>query len=324
MDLEIPRFPMPDGCALFTLTSVVGADVDKIVIDGTDDEGPAYRCVGHGITLRAIPDPPETNPFCPAWDFTAKPAGSEVPDPPPGATATITPDKPGTYTIRAACGASSDTFTLHAVKVEITNAADVVLTDPQTTIVGKKINLKGKITPAVTPDEQLWEIAGSAIKDYTQTLAQGEVDELEASDLNGSQVEFYWIACEASAEVKYTATFNGVECSATVSFEVKRPTATLTSTITPLEPPTDIRDDQMRFGELVVGNEGITWNAEATTPVGGAGQIAFVQLWKANRRGTQDNDDMLKWTSEGEFYLDRIDNSGDLVQYGSAGWQAGQ
>jgi hypothetical protein len=105
-------------------TDVTVVAVDKVIIDGSDpeDDGPATICVEKSITLRAVPKPAGANfpDGSPKWEITEKPDGSEIGNPADGsATAEISPDKPGTYKIKASCGTSSQTFTLNAVKVTI-------------------------------------------------------------------------------------------------------------------------------------------------------------------------------------------------------------
>jgi hypothetical protein len=298
--------------------------VDRIIVDGSDpeDEGPAYTPVDESITLRAIPDPEEESfpSGQPEWTIEESPDGSQVQNPGSGPTAQITPDEPGTYVVKATCGDSSATFQVVGVKVVITDAADEIIEEPQTTIVGKPVTLKGKVIPELEPEEHLWEIQGDAIKDYTQTQAEGKVHPLEESDLDDSEVSFYWIADEEAAEVKYTATINGKAMSAIATFEVDRPDpVTLTSKITPLVPPTDIRGGHMRFGEFAEGEVGIEWDGKVTTPEGGAGTIAFTQLVKAHRTKNLDDDTKILLSSEGNFVLDgQTQYSGSTTAIGNA------
>jgi hypothetical protein len=196
--------------------------VKKIIVNGSNPEiaGETMICFPGSITLRAVPDPENVSfpDGSPVWEITEKPEGSELANPPAGsATAVIAPDVPGQYKIKASCGTSSQTFTLKAVKVEITDGQGTVIDQLQTTVVGKKIVLKRKLTPTVTPDEQSWEVGGSAIKDYTQSNELGKRHPLEDSDLHGDEVQFYWIAAGTSIAVTYTAKFGGRQCSAVVT-----------------------------------------------------------------------------------------------------------
>lgn len=103
---------------------VVVVAIDRVILQGSSpqDQGPIRTCVGSGRTLLAIPTPlsPGFPAGSPAWQAQSKPTGSAVSAPPNGSvTASITPDLPGAYVVRASCGGSSKTFTLHAVKVVV-------------------------------------------------------------------------------------------------------------------------------------------------------------------------------------------------------------
>jgi hypothetical protein len=95
-------------------------EIEKIIEDGSmpEDEGPLYTAVGTAVTVRAKPKAPDTFPTGkPTWKVTKKPAMSGVADPAAGATATITPDKPGEYELEATCGTSVKKITIYAIKV---------------------------------------------------------------------------------------------------------------------------------------------------------------------------------------------------------------
>jgi len=91
--------------------------IQKIVIDGTDDEGPGFRFINTSITLRAKSDPKCASGNI-AWTITQQPSGSSVANPANGTTATITPTHLGKYVIKATCGNSNDTFDLYCYQIE--------------------------------------------------------------------------------------------------------------------------------------------------------------------------------------------------------------
>jgi len=203
--------------------------------------------------------------------------------------------------------------------VQIADASNHVLVDSQTTIVGKKIVLKGIVAAAgkvVTAHK--WTIGGTRIKGYTQTMQTGEQTELQTDDLNKDNVTFYWIAgapATSRVEVEYEATIDGTIYSDTVQYEVKRPTATLTSQLTSLTPRIDLRDGFLLLGVAEPFFEGIIWSASVTTTEGGAGQIAFTQLVNTLRHRTLDDASSTKekWTSGGTYVLDGAEMG---IQYG--------
>ena len=88
----------------------------KVVDNATSAPSPGFTYLSTAITLKAL-----SNPSCPAgdiaWTFEEKPAGSSIPNPPNGATATITPDKLGRYVVKASCGGTSKSYNLYAYKV---------------------------------------------------------------------------------------------------------------------------------------------------------------------------------------------------------------
>lgn len=119
-----------DPGATFDLEARAPVDIEKIVIEGTEDEGPAVVCLGASIILEAVPVE-ETDPYCPAWLLLEKPEDSALPNPPPGRLAVIEPDVPGTYEIQAACGESTAIFNLNVVALRfLKNDNDEI--DPET------------------------------------------------------------------------------------------------------------------------------------------------------------------------------------------------
>jgi hypothetical protein len=83
-------------------------DVDKVVKQGTTDEGALYVCVGEDVNLEALPDPcgasfPEGEP---TWQVLIKPPGSSPTLTPPHGNTTTTLSGlslPGYYFVKAKC-----------------------------------------------------------------------------------------------------------------------------------------------------------------------------------------------------------------------------
>jgi hypothetical protein len=82
-------------------------DVDKVVKEGTTDEGALYVCVGEDVNLQALPDPcgasfPEDQP---TWQVLVKPQGSNPTlTPADGNTTTLGGlSLPGNYYVKAKC-----------------------------------------------------------------------------------------------------------------------------------------------------------------------------------------------------------------------------
>lgn len=235
---------------------------------------------------------------------------------------TITGGTAGYLRLKATCsnvvaGNSPQYQDMTVWKAEIADSQNNVVTTTQKTIVGKRVTLKGKITPSsLTPTAHGWTVGGDPIKNYTQTLDEAKKIPLGADDLKLVQIGFYWIAGSGNVAntVKYTATIGSQSSEATAGFDVSRPSATLSSETTPLKPPLDIRGDYFRFGDGVVGDIGIIWNASATTGVGGAGQLAFVQTLEGHREKTTENGGT-EWTLGGAQGTTYLDTAGNSVQY---------
>lgn len=138
--------------------TVVG--VDKVIIDGSspDNEGPYLTSLGAEVTVRAIPNP-STASFPgggPTWTIESKPEESTVTAPAAGSTASITPDLPGTYVLKAVCGTSSDTITIKAYKIELKSkpSGDLAWDNGNTNIAAGGINSavhKADIEISITP-----------------------------------------------------------------------------------------------------------------------------------------------------------------------------
>ena len=177
----------------------------------------------------------------------------------------------------------------------------------------------------------LWTIPGDAIKNYEQSMDAGVVTPLSASDLESPQISYYWISGGANLgdcvlKVTYDVMIDGREFSAETEFCVLRPTATLTSTTTFDEPPVDVwpagypGGDPTRLGFGYVWN-GITWNAQITTPAGGSGLVAFTQLAATDVQFTVDDTSGTKEkrSSGGKLLLDTVPQYRYRFQHVDAG-----
>ena len=202
-----------------------------------------------------------------------------------------------------------DNIQVSVIKVEITNLDGVPLAQNVRTVPGRKIALKGKVTPSnLEVSGHQWTIGGNRIKNYTQSLNEGSKIALEVSDLTDDTVTFYWIDGGENIGVAYEASIHGLPFAAAVNCDVERPDAALTSVTTPLNPPISVRFGYMRYGSSAPNEQGIRWDAEVSAPDIGAGQIAFLQLVNVYRTRTlKDLSNTVEvWTSNGQYYLDTI------------------
>lgn len=98
--------------------------------------------------------------------------------------------------------------------------------------------------------------------------------------LNGNSVNFYWISEGEGRTVQYSAKINNKSVSRTVTFNVKRPTASITATTG----TTNIGvDSQSQATELRLGNPdstpGITFTRSFSVPSGFSGTTQWVQVF---------------------------------------------
>ncbi len=159
-------------------------------------------------------------------------------------------------------------------------------------MVGNKIRLGLQSRPtgqAVTNPQ--WTIPGTTVKSYTQSVNAGTKTDLAPADLQALTIDFFWID-DGSQNVTVTATVAGVALNANVTFTIQRPTVdhfTATTSSVNLcvgnyfRPGTWMAAFQPGAGG---GTVGCQWDAQATAPAIGVGQIALTQRIQPNRTNT--------------------------------------
>ena len=114
-------------------TTVTVVDVDRVIKDASNPEQIAGNgVVGTAVTVRAMPNPAgATFPANqPVWTLV-KPATSTIGNPAAGATAAITPDVAGTYTLTARCGTGAQkTYTLTVGGNRVEQTMIMIMRDP--------------------------------------------------------------------------------------------------------------------------------------------------------------------------------------------------
>ncbi len=167
--------------------------------------------------------------------------------------------------------------------VDITNKT-------QDTIVGRRIPLTGEVING-TPTTKSWSIPGRRIKNYTASSSYAAVTNLSSSDLQQSSIAFYWVDGGNGREVTYTVTVNEQIYSAKTTFNVKRPTATLTTTTGSVTISDAWGALEMCFG--IPAAPGITFTRTVTEPPGfSGGSVAWFQRVPSTYRRKQDNDEV--------------------------------
>ncbi len=91
---------------------------------------------------------------------------------------------------------------------------------------GQLIQLRFKPLGGAVLSEVEWAVPGKIFKDYVATASKGELTAIGANDLKGQSISFYW-ADSGSKEIFVTYKINGDTMTASVTIEVKKPTATL-------------------------------------------------------------------------------------------------
>jgi hypothetical protein len=105
----------------------------------------------------------------------------------------------------------------------------------QNVVVGEKISLTTQVTGGGTPTNKQWSVPETRIKDYqvvyTSPTAPTSATKiaLNASDLQNTNVDFYWVDGADGREVTYSITVSGKTYFAKAKFNVKRPDVDVTA-----------------------------------------------------------------------------------------------
>jgi hypothetical protein len=179
-----------------------------------------------------------------------------------------------------------------------------------TKIVGQKIVLSVRTQPpghAITNVQ--WTIPPATVKSYTQTGNKGEKIDLASADLQGVDVDFYWIDGGSKA-VQVTADVDGSAQSASVTVTVLRPTmehftievssVNVFNTGFPLDP----KNPYLAAYEASPQKYGSQWDAKVKAPADGDGLIGFTQLILINRSRTSNSGKVSQLSSGGAYVLD--------------------
>jgi len=139
---------------------------------------------------------------------------------------------PGQYTAVATCPVndSIDEREVVVIKVDITKDDDSIITETQNTFVGVHFNLVGKVEPAdLVLDSKQWTIPGEIAKEWDveftdiESDTSAEVVEVEPSDLQQSEIEYFWIDGNPNRNVYYTIQIGNLTCEAKANFNIQRP-----------------------------------------------------------------------------------------------------
>jgi hypothetical protein len=191
----------------------------------------------------------------------------------------------------AACG----------VTVDIRMGGQSIKNKTQDTIVGRQINLEGVVSGG-TPTSKSWSIPQKRIKNYTASSASATVTDLTENDLSQSTVAFYWVDGGNGRTVTYTVTVNGQVYPASTTFNVKRPTSTLTSTTGSVTISNSWDGLEMCYG--VPGTPAISFSRTYSEPPAfSGGTCTWVQVVASTTRRRLSNGDVW-WRKSGTNLCD--------------------
>jgi hypothetical protein len=182
----------------------------------------------------------------------------------------------------------------------------VVSGTTQDKIVGQKVELLVRANPATPLTNIQWTVPGQKVRNYTQASSTASRTDLSAADLQGINLDFYWIA-GGSQTIQVSATALGTTLTANVTHNVLAPTAVTMTSVTgdvgvgptgwPGDPPMNLF-----YGKSP--KVGIEWTCKATAPAGGDGEIAATQLNNSDRKRTSNAGLTESNDSGGTFMLD--------------------
>lgn len=172
---------------------------------------------------------------------------------------------------------------LTVAEVKIKQGTSDITGTTHDVIVGQKISLSTDALPSgATVTKPLWTIPGIRIANYTASAAKGEVTALTSSALSSASIIFYWVDGADGRQVQFSCKVNGKPVTAVATFNVKRPTAMVTSVTGQVEVSSAPGYLALHYGKP--GAQGIVWTANITPPPGFMGIAQWVQIAYPSRR----------------------------------------
>lgn len=174
--------------------------------------------------------------------------------------------------------------------IEIYRNGQRITNTTQNVIVGQQIYMTTVVVTCSSCSPNFtsqWTIPGNKVKDYVvlcnvannecQDPTSGTVTPL--TNFSDREIKYYWIDGADGRQVQYTVTVNGRQYSKTATFNVKRPTATVTSQTTDVY----VTNRAISFGNYSAQIPGIIFSATTTIPNSFTGDFQWVQIWNKNR-----------------------------------------
>jgi hypothetical protein len=155
-------------------------------------------------------------------------------------------------------------------------------------IVGQQINLTTTPFPANgTVTDSQWTVTGGNsdriakyVVNFTNSASPTSATVTNLTTLGEASVSFYWISEGNGRTVQYSAKINGKSINRTITFNVKRPTASITATASTTNIGVDsvTQDTELRLGNPDA-TPGITFTRSLTVPQGFSGETQWVQVF---------------------------------------------
>lgn len=180
---------------------------------------------------------------------------------------------------------TNDCETVIIPKVNIILNGEVVTNTTQNVIVGQQINLSAQVTGG-TPSNPQWTVPGSKVANYVVTYTNGTspstavVSQLTSQNLTQSAINFYWVDGGDSRQVQYSVKVNNRTYTGKATFNVKRPTVTVTTATHETTIYRRGEYQELLFGSRsFISKNGIVFTrSDLQIPLGFSGNTYWVQV----------------------------------------------
>ena len=163
-------------------------------------------------------------------------------------------------------------------------------------IVGQQINLVMQVLPEDDVASQIqWSVPGTRVQNYVASSTSGSATPL--TNLGDGTVSFYWVNGGDGLQVTLSCTVNDRQVSKSATFNVKRPTAQITTTTGNVVVGTAWGDPELSFG--TPSTLGITFSRTITIPAGFSGSTQWVQIVNPLRRRQLNSGGWERWAGIG-------------------------
>lgn len=173
-------------------------------------------------------------------------------------------------------GESEDQQPVQVYEMKILRDATDITNTTTNVIVGQQIAL----VMQVLPEDDLasgiqWAVPGTRVQNYVANSTTGTVTPL--TNLSDATVTYYWVDGADGRQVTLTLTVFGTQVTRTATFNVKRPTASITTATGNVVVGTGWGDTEMSFG-ADPSHHGIDFTRSLTIPSGFSGNTEWIQI----------------------------------------------